>query len=131
MVYALIGCFIVIGFLGFKLAQKHEFDKELLSSYNKDLYLRKQYIEDAKQELEEIKKEIRYTDDIIKHQKREVDEGVKRLNELTLSLNSKIQEREYEEYKLEECKKDLQTALDTYHDITDNKLREIDTTIEE
>ncbi len=41
------------------------------------------------------------------------------------------EKREYEEYKLEECKKDLQAALDTYHDITDNKLKEIDTAIEE
>ena len=39
--------------------------------------------------------------------------------------------REWEEEKLEECRKDLQAALDTYHDITDNKLKEIDTTIEE
>ena len=36
------------------------------------------------------------------------------------------EKREYEEYKLDECKKDLQTALDTYHDITENKLKEID-----
>ena len=41
------------------------------------------------------------------------------------------EKREYEEYKLEECKKDLQAALDTYHDITDNKLKEIDASIEE
>ena len=41
------------------------------------------------------------------------------------------EKREYEEYKLEECKKDLQAALDTYHDITDNKLKEIDNSIEE
>ena len=38
---------------------------------------------------------------------------------------------EYEKYKLEECKKDLQATLDTYHDITDNKLKEIDVSIEE
>ena len=39
--------------------------------------------------------------------------------------------REWEEEKLEECRKDLQAALDTYHDITDNKLKEIDNSIEE
>ena len=38
---------------------------------------------------------------------------------------------EYEKYKLEECRKDLQTALDFYQDITDNKLKEIDISIEE
>ena len=37
----------------------------------------------------------------------------------------------YEQYKLDECKKDLQAALDTYHDITDTKLKEIDNSIEE
>lgn len=38
---------------------------------------------------------------------------------------------EYEKYKLEECKKDLQAALDTYQNITDNKLKEIDASMEE
>ena len=38
---------------------------------------------------------------------------------------------EYEKYKLEECKKDLQAALDVYQDITDNKLKEIDASMEE
>ena len=38
---------------------------------------------------------------------------------------------EYEKYKLEECKKDMQSALDVYQDLTDNKLKEIDTSIEE
>lgn len=38
---------------------------------------------------------------------------------------------EYEKYKLEECKKDLQAALDVYQDITDNKLKEIDAAMEE
>ncbi len=38
---------------------------------------------------------------------------------------------EYEKYKLDECKKDLQAALDVYQDLTDNKLKEIDASIEE
>lgn len=38
---------------------------------------------------------------------------------------------EYEKCKLEECKKDLQAALDVYQDITDNKLKEIDASMEE
>lgn len=37
----------------------------------------------------------------------------------------------YEQYKLDECKKDLQAALDVYNDITENKLKEIDHSIEE
>ena len=39
--------------------------------------------------------------------------------------------RKYEQYKLEECKKDIQAALDTYNDITENKLKEVDQSIEE
>lgn len=38
---------------------------------------------------------------------------------------------DYEKYKLEECRKDLQAALDVYQDITDNKLKEINTSMEE
>ena len=41
------------------------------------------------------------------------------------------EKHEYEEYKLEECKKDLQAALDTYNEITENKLKEIDASINE
>ena len=55
-----------------------------------------------------------------------------KLDPRAYDYNSLIQKLiDYEKYKLEECKKDLQAALDTYHDITDNKLREIDATIEE
>lgn len=39
--------------------------------------------------------------------------------------------REYEEYKLEECKKDLQVALDTYNDVVNNKMKEIDDIVED
>ena len=38
---------------------------------------------------------------------------------------------DYEKYKLEECKKDLQAALDTYNDIVDNKMKEVDNIIED
>jgi len=37
----------------------------------------------------------------------------------------------YEKYKLDECKKDLQSALDTYKDIAETRLKEINTQIEE
>ena len=45
-----------------------------------------------------------------------------------MNLREKV---EYEQNKLEECKKDLQAALDTYNDITENKLKEVDGFIEE
>ena len=39
--------------------------------------------------------------------------------------------REYEQYKLEECKKDIQAALDTYQELTEIRLKEIDAQMEE
>ena len=37
MIYALIGCLIIIGFLGFKLSQKQKIDKTELNIYKEDL----------------------------------------------------------------------------------------------
>ena len=65
------------------------------------------------------------------NRKKDLDICKESLHNIINDIDSAKEKREYEEYKLEECKKDLQAALDTYHDITDNKLREIDTTIEE
>ena len=103
MIYALIGCLIIIGFLGFKLSQKQKIDKTELNIYKEDL--------------QNIREDLAST--------------TKSRDAIIVELNTAIEKREYEEYKLDECKKDLQAALDTYHDITDNKLKEIDTTIEE
>lgn len=58
---------------------------------------------------------------VLKEQYRELDKEFSLLQD----------KRGYEQYKLDECKKDLQAALDTYHEITDNKLKEIDDSIEE
>lgn len=89
MIYAIIGCLIIIGFLGYKLYQKQKIDRSELEEYHSQLL-------------------------DVKAEKKLLDEQV-----------------DYEKYKLEECKKDLQAALDVYNDITDNKLKEIDSSIEE
>ena len=110
MTYALIGCLIIIGFLGVKLYQKQKIDKAVLEKYKAD-------IETVRNELHNVE--------------------VESLAMIQKSVKCKAEyedykkKREYEEYRLEECKKDLQAALDTYHDITDNKLKEIDNSIEE
>lgn len=96
MIYALIGCLIIIGFLGFKLFQKQKIDKHELEEYNEELLRAKLAAEMWDKEIAQAK-----------------------------------ESREYEQYKLEECKKDIQAALDTYNDITENKLKEIDQSIEE
>ena len=89
MIYAIIGCLIIIGFLVYKLYQKQKIDKSELEKYNSQLLN-------------------------IKTEKKLLDEQI-----------------DYEKYKLEECRKDLQAALDIYQNITDNKLKEIDIAIEE
>ena len=85
------------------LLKKHKLDKKELDSYNEELSRIKLACDMQKQENQ-------------------------KLNYQEINLREKV---EYEQYKLEECKKDLQAALDTYHDITDNKLKEIDASIEE
>ena len=88
MIYIIIGCVIIIGFLGIKLYQKQKIDKAELENYHKELL-------DTKAE------------------KKLLDEQV-----------------DYEKYKLDECKKDLQAALDVYNDLVDNKMKAIDESIE-
>ena len=96
MIYILILCIIIIGFLGFKLLRKQTLDKTALEEYREE-------ISDAKRELQDL-----------------------------LAKKQKVRdETDYERYKLSECRKDLQAALDVYQDITDNKLKEIDNSIEE
>ena len=88
MIYAIIGCLIIIIFLGYKLYQKQKIDRTELDKYRNQLI-------DTKAE------------------KQVLDEQI-----------------DYEKYKLEECRKDLQAALDVYQDITDNRLKEIDASME-
>lgn len=47
------------------------------------------------------------------------------------SINEAKEKVEYEKYKLEECRKDLQVALDTYNDVVNNKMKEVDNIIED
>ena len=110
MIYVIIVCVIIIGFLGIKLCQKQKIDKEEFQLYNEQLKQVKQDVANT------------WTDFHLASQNLEtVNNTLKRAKE----------ETEYEKYKLEECKKDLQAALDVYQDITDNKLKEIDASMDE
>ena len=109
MIYALIGCLVIIGFLGFKLYQKQKIDKEEYQLYQDQLKQVKQDVKDIWVEFHLASDNLQSAQNTLSH----------------------IQEKtEYEKYKLEECKKDLQAALDTYNDITENKLKEVDASIE-
>lgn len=110
MIYVLIVCLIIIGFLGYKLYQKQKIDKEELQLYNQQLKQVKQDVTNA------------WTDFHLASQNLETANN---------TLKRAKEETEYEKYKLEECKKDLQAAMDVYQDLTDNKLKEIDASIEE
>lgn len=61
----------------------------------------------------------------------EISQATKDWNDILVKKKLAEEETNYEKYKLEECRKDLQAALDVYQDITDNKLNEIDKSMEE
>ena len=91
MIYAIIGCLIIIAFLGYKLYQKQRIDKSELEQYKEEILRAKLAKEMWDKNIEEAKEKVKY-----------------------------------EKYKLDECKKDLQAALDTYNDVVDNKMKEVD-----
>lgn len=103
MIYIIILCLIIIGILCYKLYQKQTIDNSILENYRDQLSQ-------------------------ITH---EWNELLKNKSIAETELAQAKEATSYERYKLEECKKDLQAALDTYHDITENKLKEIDDSIEE
>ena len=96
MIYIILICLIIIGFLGYKLFQKQKIDKHELEEYNEQLLRAKLAVEMQNQEITQAK-----------------------------------EKRKYEQSKLEECKKDIQTALDTYNNIVNNKMKEIDDIVED
>ena len=96
MIYAIIGCFIIIVFLAFKLFQKQKLDT---TQRNK-----------LADEVSDLHNQVyqAYTD-----------------------LDNIREKADYEQYKLDECKKDLQAALDVYQDLTETRLAELDKQMEE
>lgn len=110
MLYVIILCLIIIGFLGYKLYQKQKIDKQELQDYQLQLKILKQDISNNWAEF---------------------NLSSQNLHEANLALKAAKKETDYEKYKLEECRKDLTAALDVYNDITENKLKEIDTSIEQ
>ena len=110
MIYITISLIIIIGILGYKLFQKQKIDKEEYQLYQDQLKQVKQNVKDIWAEFHLASDNLQSAQNTLSH----------------------VQEKtEYEKCKLEECKKDLQAALDVYQDITDNKLKEIDASMEE
>lgn len=103
MAIVIILFLLIIGFLVYRLYQKQEIDKTELEEYRQSLRVAKKDWEQALS---------------VKNQA---------LNEYH-AIKAKC---DYEEEQLEECKQELQDALNTYHDLVDNKLKNIDDSIEE
>lgn len=103
MIYALIGCLIIIGFLGFKLFLKQKLDKS---------------------ELENLKKEI--------NQNREIEQELNnKLLDLQIRCNDARNERILEESRVEDLKRTADEALQLYHDTIDVRMSEINDSMEE
>ena len=110
MLYAIIGCLIIIGFLGYKLFQKQKIDKSELERYNAE-------IANAKA--------------IIEYKKHEIDAQFAQLQDLIIQCSDAKNERICEETHTQSLKEAADEALAHYHDIVDIKMKELDTSIEE
>lgn len=103
MIYIIAICLIIIGFLAFKLFQKQKIDKTNLELYRKDLNA-------AQDEFKQVLKNTSAAE-----------------AELQIAKDATV----HEQQKLAECKRDIQNALDTYQNILDIRMKEIDNVIEE
>ena len=117
MVYMLIICAILVIILGYKLYKKQQIDTSELEHYKTE-------VEETQAELILAKQDYMKYDSLAKETHKEY---VKTQGD----LNSVKEKYNYEQYKLEECKKDVQAAMDVYQDMVNNKIASVDTEIEE
>ena len=103
MIYALIGCLIIIGFLGFKLYQKQKLDRTALNNY--------------KEEISQATKEWK---DILLQK-----------NVVERDLQDAIHVRQYNEHLSDEYLSKVKDAEKRYNDLVENKMKALDDIIEE
>ena len=103
MIYALIGCLIIIGFLGFKLYQKQKLDRIALNNY--------------KEEISQATKE--WKDILLQKNVAEQD------------LQDAIHVRQYNEHLSDEYLAKVQEAEKRYNDLVENKMKALDDIVEE
>ena len=130
MLYALIGCLIIIGFLGFKLSQKQKIDKEVLDQYNLDIDTARtdlhelvmqqrteiQRVAQYKTEYKQYKQRAEEYQDLINNKFADIDSQIeeqrqKRQEELDKSLN---ETKEKYEFMKEKAIKECMDELDSY-----------------
>lgn len=93
MLYALIGCLIIIGFLGFKLFQKQKIDKEVLDQYNLDIDTAKTDLHELiMQQRTEIQRVAQYKTEY-KQYKQRAEEYQDLINNKFADIDSQIEEQ--------------------------------------
>lgn len=93
MIYALIGCLIIIGFLGFKLSQKQKIDKEVLDQYNLDIDTAKTDLHElVMQQRTEIQRVTQYKTEY-KQYKQRAEEYQDLINNKFADIDSQIEEQ--------------------------------------
>ena len=103
MLYIILICLIIIGFLAFKLFQKQQIDKQNLELYQKDLKA-------AQDEFKQVLKDTSAAESKLQIAKKATDD---------------------EKSKLEEWKKELRSVQIAYDDIVNNRMQVLDEVIEE
>ena len=103
MLYIIIGCLIIISFLGYKLYQKQEIDKTALDNYKKE-------ISQATKEWKDI---------------------LTQRNVAEQELQDAIHVRQYNEHLSDEYLSKIKDAEKRYNDLVENKIKEIDASMEE
>ena len=107
MIYVIIGCLIIIGFLGFKLSQKQKIDKEVLDQYNLD-------IDTAKTDLHELAMQQRTEIQRVAQYKTEYQQYKQRAEEYQDLINNKFADIDNQ---IEEQRQKRQTDLDSDFEI--------------
>lgn len=101
MIYALIICIVLIGFLGFKLYQKQQIDQTELENYSKELETVRQLVQNEKGQLAS--------------------------NRATCAMYKEQANAEQE--KLRQYRIDLRSAMNEYTELTDRRMQELNDSI--
>lgn len=110
MVYALIGCLIIIGFLGFKLYQKKTIDTQLMNEYQTQIQKVKEQLDSDQKALNQYNSQL-------------VDVRIK--------VNTEQQKLTDLYNQLDSVETSLKDSRDEYHHLINNKMKEIDETIQQ
>ena len=110
MIYALIGCLIIIGFLGVKLYQKKVIDTQLMNEYQT--------------QIQKIKTQLDSDQEVLKQYN-------SKLVDVRLKVNTEQQKLTDLYNQLDSVETSLKDSRDEYHHLVNDKMKEIDETIEE